>query len=184
MQSLLVRLQTVSFTWPLVACHYVMYFIITEEEIPNMRDLRRYIIMTHAPHWRDIGVELKLKTTRLNNISIYHPNDCTACFAKTLGYWLSSNPNATWGVLEVAITNVMRAKLGLERVNDLYGECVTISGMYLSLNMQFYYIFCVYVCFCVCVCVCVCACACACACIYQTNYTHIRRSFSFMILLY
>ena len=109
--------------------HYI-YFAIKEEETPEMRDLHRYVIKTHAPHWRDIGIELKLKITTLDIISRDNPLNCIACFGRTLDKWLKSNPDASWGALEVAITNVRRAELGLEPVNDVYGKCVTISGRY------------------------------------------------------
>ena len=94
-----------------------------------MIDLYRYVIKTHAPHWRAIGIELKLEINVLDIISRDNPLDCTACFERTLDKWLKSNPNASWDALEVAITNVRRAELGLEPVNDdVYGECVAISG--------------------------------------------------------
>ena len=93
-----------------------------------MIDLHRCVIEAHAPHWRDIGIELKLEINVLDIISSDNPFNCTACFKRTLDKWLKSNPNASWDALEVGITNVRRAKLGLEPVNDVYGECVAISG--------------------------------------------------------
>jgi len=49
----------------------------------------------------------------------YH--ECAVRFQKTLEAWLQSNSLASWKMLEVAITNVIRIKSGLEPVDDIYG---------------------------------------------------------------
>ena len=42
------------------------------------------------------------------------------CFHRTLNQWLQLD--ATWKTLEVALTNMNRAKLGLDPVDDVYGK--------------------------------------------------------------
>ena len=76
----------------------------TENKTPQMRDLYRYVIRLYATEWRVVGLELNLKTTKLNTISKDNPNNSEACFEKTLYTWLQSYPDATWRILEVAIT--------------------------------------------------------------------------------
>ena len=48
------------------------------------------------------------------------------CFQKTLNKWLSTDNNATWKALEVALTNVNRIKNGLDPVDDVYGKNVLL----------------------------------------------------------
>ena len=101
----------------------------TENKTPLMRDLYRYVIRLYATEWRVIGLELNLKTATLNSISEDNPLKCEACFEKTLYTWLQSNPDATWRMLEVAITNAIRARNGLDPVTDIYGKHATVSDM-------------------------------------------------------
>ena len=96
---------------------------------PEIKDLHRYVISLCAADWRDVGLELNLKTTTLDSILKDNPSDCKACFKSTLAIWLKSNPNATWRMLEVAITNVRRAHNDLDPVSDIYGKYATISDL-------------------------------------------------------
>ena len=112
---------------------YLYCFTLTEENTPDMRDLHHYIITTYAPDWKDIGLQLNLKTATLEIFATDNPLNCTACFKKTLDMWLKSTPHATWRMLEVAITNVRRAQLGLDPITDVYGESIAISNMVLRL---------------------------------------------------
>ena len=102
---------------------------ISEHETPQMRDLHHHVIPQYATKWRVVGLELNLKTTTLDTISKDFLNSCVACFEKTLDTWLQSNPEATWRILEVAITNAIRACEGLGPVTDIYGKHVTISDI-------------------------------------------------------
>ena len=102
---------------------------VTENKTPQMRDLYRYVIQLYATEWRVVGLELNLKTAKLNTISKDNPNNSEACFEKTLYTWLQSNPDATWRMLEVAITNAIRAHNGLDPVADIYGKHATVSDM-------------------------------------------------------
>ena len=88
-----------------------------------MRDLNRYVINLHAAHWRDIGIELGLKLQVINNIEERYRQQNTYCLQQTLDKWLQLSPTtATWKTLEVALTNVRRQQLGLDPVDDVYGE--------------------------------------------------------------
>ena len=97
-----------------------------------MKNLHRYVIKTYAPEWKAIGLELDLKASTLNIIEKDHPQNCTVCFEKALESWLKSTPQATWRILEVAITNVQRVHLGLKPLPDTNGEYVTICNGYFS----------------------------------------------------
>ena len=88
-----------------------------------MRDLNRYVTWKYATDWYNIGIELGLETATLKIIQGDHPQQTSNCFQRTLDEWLELNQDdATWSVLEVAITNVNRAKLKLDPVNDVYGN--------------------------------------------------------------
>ena len=86
-----------------------------------MRDLNRYVIK-HAADWHDIGIELKLQPDLLNGIKAEsHGASNVKCFQIALDKWLKLNTDdTTWKTLEVALTNVNRAKLVLDPVDDVY----------------------------------------------------------------
>ena len=88
-----------------------------------MKDLNRYVTGKHAANWYDIGIEMGLELDVLDIIENDHPLRGATCFQKTLIKWLELNTDdATWKTLEVALTNVNRAKLGLNPVDDVYGK--------------------------------------------------------------
>ena len=90
-----------------------------------MRDLNRYVTMKYATDWYNIGIELRLELDVLDITENDHSQKCVICFQKTLDKWLKLNTDgATWKTLEVALTNVNRAKLGLDPVDDVYGKDV------------------------------------------------------------
>ena len=90
-----------------------------------MRDLNRYVTKKYATDWYDIGIELGLELDVLDIIKADNPQQSVNCFQKTLDKWLKLNTDdATWRTLEVALTNVNRAKLGLDPVDDVYGKDV------------------------------------------------------------
>ena len=54
-----------------------------------------------------------------------NPLQSVACLRETLDKWLKLNTDdATWRTLEVALTNVNRAKLKLDPVDSVYGKDV------------------------------------------------------------
>ena len=93
----------------------------TEDERPTMKNLNRYVTTRYATDWYDIGLELDLELDVLEIIKKDNPQQSITCFRKTLDKWLKLNgDNATWKALEVAITNVHRATLKLDPVDDVY----------------------------------------------------------------
>ena len=100
-----------------------------------MKELNRYVTRRHALDWYDIGIELGLELD-VNITEKDNPQQSVTCFQKTLGKWLN-NDGATWKELEVALTNVNRAKLGLDPVDDVYGKKVyCINRLYGFVNIN------------------------------------------------
>ena len=97
-----------------------------------MRDLNRYVIKKFAANWKDIGLELGLQYDTLKIIGQNTPNKVEDCLKDVLDKWLKLNPKATWRMLEVALTNVRRQQLGLDPLDDTYGE--------ISLAVMLYFI--------------------------------------------
>ena len=87
---------------------------------PTHKELNRHVVNQYATRWYQIGIELGVHIANIANIEYDH-RECVVCFHKTLNTWLESNPDASWKMLEVAITNVMRAENGLKPVEDIYG---------------------------------------------------------------
>ena len=105
-----------------------------------MKDLNRYVTRKYATDWHDIGIELGLESDELDIIKNDHPLNSITSFQKMLDSWLKLNSDgATWRTLEVAITNVNRAKLGLDPVDDVYGKHDTekFGGSYLAIDDNF-----------------------------------------------
>ena len=105
----------------------MIFVVTTEEATPTMKNLNRYVTKKYAADWRDIGIELDLPLHTLDIISKNNQHECVACFQSTLDNWLKSTPDATWRMLEVAITNVTRQHLGLDPVTDVSDESVIYS---------------------------------------------------------
>ena len=88
-----------------------------------MKELNRYVTKKYATDWQDIGLELDLELDVLEIIKKDNPQQSVTCFQKTLNKWLKLNSDsATWAMLEVALTNVNRANLKLDPVEDLNGK--------------------------------------------------------------
>ena len=81
-----------------------------------MKDLNRYVVRKYAIDWLEVGIELGLQMDLLHNIKMDYQY-CETCLQYTLAKWLDLNgDDATWRTLEVALTNVNRAKVGLDPV--------------------------------------------------------------------
>ena len=95
-----------------------------------MGDLNRYVIRKYDGDWEDIGIELGLELDVLKIIGKDNPLQSIACLRETLDKWLKLNTDdATWKTLEVALTNVNRAKLGLDPVDDVYGKDILLPWL-------------------------------------------------------
>ena len=91
-----------------------------------MEDLDSYVITKYATDWYTIGIELKADIHKLDTIKQDHPQQSIVCFEKILNQWLQSNSDdVTWRTLEVALTNVNRANLGLKSV-DVNGKDIFV----------------------------------------------------------
>ena len=101
---------------------YLLWLI--ESKKPTTKDLNRYVARKFASDWEDIGIELGLDLDVLKIIARDNPQRSEACLRETLDKWLKLNTDATWETLEVALTNINRTKLGLEPVDDTYGEVI------------------------------------------------------------
>ena len=72
-----------------------------------MKDLYRYVTRKYATEWYNIGIELGLELYVLDIIHKDNPQQSITCFQRTLAIWLQQNTDdATWGMLEAALTNV------------------------------------------------------------------------------
>jgi len=76
----------------------------------------------HCTQWKDIGAQLGLKPAVLRNAGADLPNNNKECFRKTLESWMQME-KATWGKLELAITNVNRQNLGLPKLTSSKQLC-------------------------------------------------------------
>ena len=109
--------------------NYFVRSVFIEQSTPTMQDLNRYVTKIYASDWKDIGLELGLQFNTLEIFSKNHQKECVPCFQSTLHEWLNLKPNATWRMLEVAITNVRRASNGLDPVTDVYSEYVKFTDL-------------------------------------------------------
>ena len=81
--------------------------------MPGSKDLHRFLT-DYCKYWRDIGVQLGLKSSVLDLVASAHPMQDRECFRVTLEKWLQLNVGVTWSNLELAITNANRENLGLQ----------------------------------------------------------------------
>jgi len=76
------------------------------------------ICTKYSVKWRSIGLKLGLDASVLDNIEVDH-HEQRKRFEVTIMKWMSlAGNNATWGVLELAITNANRADLSLEPLSE------------------------------------------------------------------
>ena len=100
--------------------------MVIEDERPSTKDLQRYVVCKYASEWIDIATELGLDTSTVEIIKMDNQK-CEYCLKETLQKWLDLSPNATWKMLEVAITNVKRTKMSLDPITNIYGENTNIA---------------------------------------------------------
>ena len=87
---------------------------------PTPKELGRRVVNQYATQWCDINIGTELEVP-IKNTEHDNPHNCVVCFRKILEIWLELNLHASWKMLEVAITNVIRVENGLKPVDDIYG---------------------------------------------------------------
>lgn len=93
----------------------VMLYI--DDEKPQPAQFLSFLT-NHCKLWWDIGLLLELMPSVLDQIE--HDNQSQRdCFRVTLQKWLQLDNKATWGRLELAITNANRLSLGYESLSSL-----------------------------------------------------------------
>jgi len=94
-------------------CYILLCFTFPANQIVDENSVNE-ICTKYAASWRQIGLKLGLDASVLNNIEIdYHQQRNR--FEETLRKWMKlAGNNATWGALELAITNANREELSLE----------------------------------------------------------------------
>lgn len=92
-----------------------------ENKRPTMKELNRYVVNQYAIYWRDIGFELDLKCSKIDNIKA-NCFECEDRLYEVLKAWLQVKDHATWKTLEVAIINVKRLKSGAHPVDYVEGK--------------------------------------------------------------
>ena len=82
-----------------------------------MKDLNRFVTRKYAANWHNIAIELGLELDVLDIIKKDY-QQYVDCFMRALDKWLKLTSNATWRILEFALTNVRRQQLGLDPVDS------------------------------------------------------------------
>ena len=95
-----------------------------ETKRPTMKELNRYVVNQYAAYWRDIGFELDLECSKIDNIKANYFK-CEECLYEVLKAWLQLKDDATWKTLEIAIVNAKRIKSGMNPIDDVNGKAVS-----------------------------------------------------------
>ena len=92
----------------------MILILVAYEKVDKITDGE--ILTKYANLWRGVGLNLGLERYLLDNIDEDYQRQRQK-FEGTLDAWIDKDQdNATWGVLELAITNANRAKLALGRL--------------------------------------------------------------------
>ena len=73
---------------------------------PDVSELHKHIVPKYATRWRDLGVQLKLPISHLDEIAednANRPSCSRKCCKAMLQKWMKITPNATWDMLHSAI---------------------------------------------------------------------------------
>ena len=99
---------------------YIHHYILTLHLAGDKADANDIedILTDHCRLWRGVGLKLGLQASVLNNIEDDYSR-IRKRFEKTLDAWMGQyGDNATWGTLELAITNANRVDLGLKPLSE------------------------------------------------------------------
>ena len=89
------------------------------DDIPSMKDLKRYIVKQQSSLWKRIGQELGLNECDIDLISKKYKNKSNCCTAM-LEQWLREIPSPTWGQLDDAIMSVEKGNSWFSSVHYVY----------------------------------------------------------------
>lgn len=109
--------------WMLYISLFLLFWLI-EKERPTVQDLNKYVVREYADEWYNVGMELGLELDILDNIDKDHLQQNVICFQKALEKWLKlDNCNATWKLLEVALSGV-NANRNFYEIGDFDGKYI------------------------------------------------------------
>ena len=84
----------------------------TGDDIPDMRDLNRYVVQQQAAQWDGLGLELGLERYHIDNIARDHPNESVICCRKMLQKWLDIDSSASWRKLDDSVRRIRSPTTG------------------------------------------------------------------------
>ena len=89
-----------------------MYVFLGDRKL-QMLELSKNVVPKYAAVWRDLGMQLKIPSERLDAIAVNHgnhPHFAQQCCTAVLRKWLDITPNATWNMLRQAIDSLPDSK--------------------------------------------------------------------------
>ena len=73
------------------------------ETEPQLRELDNEIVSKIPAKWREVGIQLGLPASKLDQISIEENNQCQSCFRKVFREWQSQNCHRSWSIILLAL---------------------------------------------------------------------------------
>ncbi|XP_065887254.1 uncharacterized protein [Dysidea avara] len=115
----------------LVECAVFIDDIADKTNKPAMKELNRYVVTKYAVKWKEIGGELGLKPSVINDIAAdfqsFDRNKHENCLKEVFKKWLEVDTGACWKKLELVLTNVDRAGQNFPPVSDIYDSTLNES---------------------------------------------------------
>ena len=107
--------------------------ITTGDDIPDMRDLHRYVVQQQAAQWDRLGLELGLERYHIAIITRDHPNRSVTCCGEMLQKWLEIDPSASWRKLDDAVRRIRSPTISTVN-NDSSG--IAICSVFMIVHMD------------------------------------------------
>ena len=89
----------------------VIFFAGSSVNQPNLDNLCEELVMSVAPHWYDLGVQLHLHRDKLNIIQCDNGQNCKVCLRKLLEKWLDNSKDITWNAVADALDLISKKNL-------------------------------------------------------------------------
>jgi len=108
---------SINFTQYVLLCIVCVTYVCTyvDNQIADLASINE-LLTKYCTQWRGIGLDLGLEESLLNSIELDHATQRER-FEKTMKMWLRKDQDeATWGVLELAVTNANRAELSYDKL--------------------------------------------------------------------